>query len=152
MNTKDWISELRKKHNLSQEEMANRLFVTRQAVSRWENGETVPNTETLKLLSQEFSVSINALLDSPEICQSCGASLTEEAVRGRTSDDCPSAEYCAYCYKDGAFAQDLSMEEMIDHNLRDLETWKRETGYDVSPQEAREQLREFLPSLKRWRK
>ena len=51
--------------------MAQRLLVTRQAVSRWETGETLPNTETLKLLSREFGLSINTLLGSPRqlICQ-----------------------------------------------------------------------------------
>ena len=58
METKDIILELRTKHGLSQEELAEKVFVTRQAVSRWENGETVPNTETLKLLSKLFDVSI----------------------------------------------------------------------------------------------
>ena len=56
METKDIIRELRAKKGLSQEELAEKIFVTRQAVSRWENGETIPNTETLKLLSQEFDV------------------------------------------------------------------------------------------------
>lgn len=71
METKDIIFELRTKKGLSQEELAEKIFVTRQAVSRWENGETIPNTETLKLLSQLFNVSINTLLGSPRqlICQ-----------------------------------------------------------------------------------
>ena len=51
METKDIIFELRTKKGLSQDELADKVFVTRQAVSRWENGETIPNTETLKLLS-----------------------------------------------------------------------------------------------------
>ena len=59
METKDIILELRSKHGLSQDELAEKVFVTRQAVSRWENGETIPNTETLKLLSKLFDVSIN---------------------------------------------------------------------------------------------
>ena len=62
METKDVIFELRTKTGLSQEELAEKLYVTRQAVSRWETGETVPNTETLKLLSKLFDVSINTLL------------------------------------------------------------------------------------------
>ena len=49
METKNVIFELRTKKGLSQEELAQKVMVTRQAVSRWENGETVPNTETLKL-------------------------------------------------------------------------------------------------------
>lgn len=50
METKDIILELRTKNKLSQDELAKKVMVTRQAVSRWENGETIPNTETLKLL------------------------------------------------------------------------------------------------------
>ncbi|MBR5722560.1 MAG: helix-turn-helix transcriptional regulator, partial [Oscillospiraceae bacterium] len=74
MTTQEVLLELRTKHGLSQEQLAEKLFVTRQAVSRWETGETVPNTETLKLLSKEFDVSINTLLGAPRklICQCCG--------------------------------------------------------------------------------
>ena len=56
METKDIILDLRTKQGLSQEELAERVFVTRQAVSRWETGETTPNVETLKLLSRLFDV------------------------------------------------------------------------------------------------
>lgn len=59
------IYGLRVKKGLSQDALARKVMVTRQAVSRWENGETVPNTETLKLLSKEFDVSINTLLGTP---------------------------------------------------------------------------------------
>ena len=64
MDSKDVIFELRTKKGLSQDELAREICVTRQAVSRWENGETIPNTETLKLLSRFFDVSINTLLGS----------------------------------------------------------------------------------------
>ena len=56
METKDIILELRTKRGLSQDDLAEKVMVTRQAVSRWENGETVANTDTLKLLSKEFNV------------------------------------------------------------------------------------------------
>ena len=56
MDTKQVILELRTKKGMSQDELAEKVFVSRQAVSRWENGETVPNTETLKLLSKVFDV------------------------------------------------------------------------------------------------
>ena len=74
METKNIILKLRMQKGLSQDELAEKIMVTRQAVSRWENGETVPNTETLKLLSKEFDVSINTLLGEPRklICQCCG--------------------------------------------------------------------------------
>ena len=60
MDTKTVLYELRKQKGLSQEELAEKIFVSRQAVSRWENGETVPSTETLKLLSEFFDVSVNS--------------------------------------------------------------------------------------------
>ena len=59
MDTKDVLLQLRTEKGLSQEQLAERVFVTRQAVSRWETGETTPNTETLKLLSNLYDVSIN---------------------------------------------------------------------------------------------
>ena len=62
MDTKQVILELRTQKGMSQDELAEKVFVSRQAVSRWENGETVPNTETLKLLSKVFDVSINLSL------------------------------------------------------------------------------------------
>ncbi|MGM9635117.1 MAG: helix-turn-helix domain-containing protein [Candidatus Avispirillum sp.] len=82
METKDVILELRTKNGLSQDELAEKIYVTRQAVSRWETGATVPNTETLKLLSKLFDVSINTLLGSPRklICQCCGMPLDDSSV------------------------------------------------------------------------
>ena len=52
MSMKNPIHELRQLKGLSQDELAETVFVTRQAGSRWENGATTPNTETLKLLSK----------------------------------------------------------------------------------------------------
>ena len=65
METKEILLKLRNKAGLSQEELAEKVYVTRQAVSRWETGETLPNTETLKQLSRLYNVSINTLLGSP---------------------------------------------------------------------------------------
>ena len=92
------IQELRKQQNLSQEELGTRLGVSRQAVSRWENGETVPNTETLKLLSKEFDVSINTLLGTPRklICQCCGMPLEDDEMIGRDKDGSINEDYCRW--------------------------------------------------------
>lgn len=62
MEIKDILFNLRKTNHLTQDEMAKKLFVTRQAVSRWENGETIPNVDTLKLISNIFDISINSLI------------------------------------------------------------------------------------------
>ena len=82
METKDIILELRNKKGMSQEEIAEKVLVTRQAVSRWETGETVPNTETLMLLSKLFDVSINTLLGSPRqlVCECCGMPIDDSNV------------------------------------------------------------------------
>ena len=89
METKNVILELRTKSGLSQEELAEKIMVTRQAVSRWENGETVPNTETLKLLSRVFDVSINTLLGEPRqlICQCCGMPLEDSQISKEPNGD-----------------------------------------------------------------
>ena len=94
METKDVILNLRIKHNLSQDELAEKLFVTRQAVSRWENGDTVPNTETLKLLSKVFNVSINTILGSPRklFCQCCGMPLDDD-ILSKEADGSFNEEY-----------------------------------------------------------
>ena len=65
MEAYEVLKTLREKHGLTQEQLAQKALVTRQAVSRWEMGETQPNTETLKLLSRIYDVSINTLLGSP---------------------------------------------------------------------------------------
>ena len=108
METKDILLELRTKKELSQDELAEKVFVTRQAVSRWENGETTPNTETLKLLSKLFDVSINTLLGSPQqlICQCCGMVL-EDGNISKETDGNFNEEYCKWCYCDGDFTLDF---------------------------------------------
>ena len=85
METKNIILKLRTERGMSQDELADKIMVTRQAVSRWENGDTVPNTDTLKLLSKEFDVSINTLLGEPRklICQCCGMPIDDDSILGR---------------------------------------------------------------------
>lgn len=114
MKTKDVILVLRTKSGLSQDELAEKIYVTRQAVSRWETGETIPNTETLKLLSKLFDVSINTLLGSPRklICQCCGMPLDDFTISKET-DGTFNEEYCKWCYTDGKFVY-TSLEELTD--------------------------------------
>ena len=108
MDVKDILLELRTKNGLSQDELAEKVFVTRQAVSRWENGETTPNTETLKLLSKLYDVSINTLLGTPRrlVCQCCGQVLEDSNISKET-DGVFNEEYCKWCYSDGDFTLDF---------------------------------------------
>lgn len=145
MDTKDMILELRTKMGLSQDELAEKVFVTRQAVSRWENGETVPNPDTLKLLSALFDVSINTLLGAPRklICQCCGMPL-EDSLLSREPDGSFNEDYCKWCYADGQFAyQDLQTltDFLVEHMSN--ENW--------SAEQARAYFEAQLPQLQHWR-
>ena len=97
METKEILLKLRNKAGLSQEELAEKVYVTRQAVSRWETGETLPNTETLKQLSRLYNVSINTLLGSPRklICQCCGMPLEDE-IMSKEKDGSINEDYCKW--------------------------------------------------------
>ena len=146
METKNIIFELRTKNGLSQNELAEKVFVTRQAVSRWETGETVPNTETLKLLSKLFGVSINTLLGSPQklLCQCCGMPL-EDSVISRETDGTFNEEYCKWCYADGKFRYD-DIDTLIDFCVNHManEKWP--------PKQVRAHLEGYLPQLNYWQK
>lgn len=145
METKDIITELRKKSGLSQEDLAQKVMVTRQAVSRWENGETVPNTDTLKLLSKVFDVSINTLLGQPRqlICQCCGIPL-EDATTSKEPSGEFNEEYCKWCYTDGEFKYS-SKEELIDFCAKHLATaeWPEE--------QVRAHMEAVVPNLNHWK-
>ncbi|MBQ7138358.1 MAG: helix-turn-helix domain-containing protein [Clostridia bacterium] len=108
MNDQNPIRALRLLKGLSQDEVAEKVFVTRQAVSRWENGETTPNAETLMLLSKLFDVSINTLLGSPRkmICHCCGMEL-DDATTSREIDGGFNEDYCKWCYHEGEFTLDF---------------------------------------------
>ena len=144
METKTVIYELRTKHGLSQDELAEKVFVTRQAVSRWENGETVPNTETLKLLSNVFDVSINTLLGSPRklFCQCCGMPL-DDSIISKESNGEFNEDYCKWCYSEGQFAYQALLNYLVEHmpNPDNLQDEERRIQFDL-----------FLSQLKHWKK
>lgn len=144
MDTKEVILELRTRKGLSQDELAEKLYVTRQAVSRWENGETIPNTETLKLLSKLFDVSINTLLGSPRqlVCQCCGMPLDDSSI-SKEPDGTFNEEYCKWCYTEGKFVYQ-SIEELIDFLVAHMsnENWP--------PEQARAFFEAQLPRLRYW--
>ena len=146
MNTKDVLHELRTRSGLSQDELAEKVFVTRQAVSRWETGETVPSTEALKLLSNVFNVSINTLLGSPHrlVCQCCGMPL-EDAILGRNRDASLNEDYCKWCYADGTYTYS-DMDDLINVCVRQM------VNENFTEEQARTYLRKTLPTLDYWKR
>ena len=145
METKQVLLELRTKNGLSQDELAEKVFVTRQAVSRWENGETVPGTETLKLLSKLFNVSINTLLGSPHplYCQCCGMPL-DDAIIGHNQDGSLNEDYCKWCYADGTYTY-YDMDDLIDVCIPLM------TKEGFTEEQARAYMKENLPHLNYWK-
>ena len=145
METKDILLALRMKKGLSQDELAEKMYVTRQAVSRWETGETTPNTETLKLLSRFYNVSINTLLGSPQrlICQCCGMPLEDESI-SRETDGAFNEEFCKWCYKDGQYVYS-DMDELIEVCTANM------SKENIPADQARAHLRELLPKLNYWK-
>ena len=146
METKNIILELRTKHGMSQEELADRVFVTRQAVSRWETGETVPSTETLKLLSKLFNVSINTLLGAPRrlICQCCGMPLDDELI-SREKDGSLNEDYCKWCYADGKYMYS-DMDDLIEVCVKNM------VSAEHPESEVRAYLKASLPQLDYWKR
>lgn len=145
METKDVILELRTQMGLSQDALAEKVFVTRQAVSRWETGETIPNTQTLQLLSKLFDVSINTLLGSPRklVCQCCGMPL-EDSFISRETDGAFNENYCKWCYTEGKFVY-TSLEDLTDFLVGHM------SNEDWPPEQARAYFEAQLPKLEHWR-
>ncbi len=145
MNTKEVIVKLRTQNGMSQDELAEKVYVTRQAVSRWENGETVPNTETLKLLSRLFDVSINTLLGSPRqlVCQCCGMPL-DDGTLSREPDGAFNEDYCKWCYAEGKFTYE-SLDALTDFLVGHM------AGEKWPEAQARAYFESQLPKLKYWR-
>ena len=146
MCTKEVIYDLRTKNGLSQDDLAEKVYVTRQAVSRWENGETIPNTETLKLLSRLFHVSINTLLGSPQklFCQCCGMPL-EDSIISREKDGTLNEDYCQWCYADGTYMYS-DMDDLIEVCIPNM------VNENFSEEQARDYLKQMLPKLDYWKR
>lgn len=146
MDSKDVLYQLRSKMGLSQDALAEKLHVTRQAISRWETGETTPNIDTLKQLSRFYNVSINTLLGSPRklVCQCCGMPL-EDSILSRELDGSINEEYCQWCYTDGEFVY-KDMESLLaflrNHMANDQ--WPAD--------QVQAYLSKMLPTLAHWKK
>ena len=147
MEAYEVLKSLREKHGLTQEQLAQKALVTRQAVSRWETGETQPNTDTLKLLSRIYDVSINTLLGSPRTlyCQCCGMPLTEDGMISREIDGSFNEDYCTWCYTGGSFvytSKDMLLDFLLQHspNPDDQPEPQRRATFD-----------RYLSQLKHWR-
>ena len=85
-----------------------------------------------------------------KFCQSCGMPLSPE-VLGTNADGSKSDEYCIYCYKDGAFTGDFTMDQMIEFCSKFVDEFNKNTGKSLTREEYKGELRKYFPALKRWK-
>ncbi|WP_440896673.1 zinc ribbon domain-containing protein [Amphibacillus sp. Q70] len=149
MGMKEALKNLRTDYNLTQEEMAKKLMISGQAISRWENGETEPNIETLKMLSKAFNISINTLLGTPRalICQVCGMPLEEDVYISKDESGHFNENFCKWCFTDGKHQYNkANFDELIEVCVKNM----LQLNPKYSEQQVRIMLKEKLPKLKYW--
>ena len=135
----------RKDRGLTQEQVAAKLYVTRQAVSRWERGEVAPGIDMIKLIAAVLDVPLAHLLEMPEhYCQSCGMILTPSDY-GTDVAGQPTDRYCKWCYEGGEYTYETTMDAMIEDCAPRL---AQNTG--MTPDEAVSLMGAVLPQLERW--
>ncbi len=86
-----------------------------------------------------------------KFCQSCGMPLTEEML-GTNADGSKNGDYCSYCYKEGAFTNDCTMDEMIEHCAQFVDEVNKNMPKPMTKEEYKGMMRQYFPQLKRWRK
>lgn len=148
MLLKDVLLRLRHERGLTQQDLAEKLYVTRQAVSRWETGETAPGIDMIKLIATVFDVPVTALLDMPEhYCQSCGMAFTDESQYAFEADGARTHDWCKWCYDKGAYTYETDMESMIEEcapRMAQAMGWKLDEAVSL--------LGAVLPHLERWKR
>ena len=80
-----------------------------------------------------------------KFCQSCAMPLEGEESLGTNKDGSKNQDYCSYCYKDGAFTGDMTMEEMIGFCVP---MTAKHTG--KTEEETRAEMMEYFPKMRRW--
>ena len=86
-----------------------------------------------------------------KICQSCGMPMTDKSIYGTNADGSQNSDYCIYCYKNGAFTQDFTMDEMIEHCAQFVENLNKNLPNPITREEYIGQMKTYFPHLKRWR-
>lgn len=144
---KEILPQLRKDRGLTQEELAAKLYVTRQAISRWETGETSPGIDMTKLLAVALDVPLGVLLEQPEhSCQCCGTPFSVPNMdMGTNADGTINTDYCKWCYDKGEFTY-KSIDDVIESSAPYL---MEASGMNLD--EAVSFMGAMLPQLKHWK-
>jgi len=148
MAIKDVLPQIRQSKGMTQKELAEQLYVTRQAVSRWETGETTPSIDMTKLIASVLDVPVMQLLDLPQepACQCCGTPFSVPNMpKGTDADGEENPDYCKWCYDAGVFANE-TMDDVIEISAPYLAE-----AAGVSLDEAVSYMGALLPTLGRWK-
>jgi len=88
-------------------------------------------------------------MNEMKFCQSCGMPLDNKEIVGTNRDSSKNEDYCVYCFKDGKFTSNCTMEEMIEISVKHMSEsgMLKEQG---KTEEARAFMNSFFPNLKRW--
>ena len=149
MAMSDTIAQIRAEQGITQDQMARDLFVTRQAISRWETGETSPGIDMVKLICVKYNVPLERFFDMPMeyYCQSCSMPIPDPALHGTEADGSESESYCKFCYQGGDFtAQAVDMDEFIEATAQ-----MEADALNISREEAVSLMGTLLPHLARWK-
>lgn len=84
-------------------------------------------------------------------CQSCGMPMSAKEDFGTEKSGDASPDYCTYCYKDGKFTSDCTMDEMIEHCARFVDQFNEDSDTKYTKEEAIAEMKRFFPQLERWK-
>ncbi len=85
-----------------------------------------------------------------KICQSCGMPINDENLFGTDSGGAKNSDYCIYCYKNGEFLQNFTMDEMIEHCAQFIDNFNKNLPNPITREEYIGQMKMYFPKLKRW--
>ena len=85
-------------------------------------------------------------MENMHFCQSCAMPLNDDA-KGTNADGSKNEDYCSYCFENGSFKDEMTMEQMINF----CAPMMAEHNPDLTEEKAKEQMMQFFPQLKRWK-
>ena len=88
----------------------------------------------------------------PQFCQSCGMPMTKVEDFGTNEDGSTNFDYCCYCFKDGKFLMDCSMDQMIEFCAQFLDEVNKNMTKPITREEYIQMMKGFFPMLKRWKR
>ena len=115
---------------------------------------TDENSEAFEAYEATFPKKEKAFQEGqlPQFCQSCGMPLTKNEDCGTNVDGSINYDYCKYCYAEGKFLQECTMDEMIEHCSQFVDEVNKQMPRPMTKEEYKQMMRGFFPMLKRWRK